>query len=328
MEDITVIVVNWNGKRHIEKCIRGLVQQTLEDFSIILVDNGSKDGSLELISKKYPDIKTIALNRNVGFAAANNIALKNIKSEYVALLNNDAFPHPQWLEKLKDAIKENPEAGSVASKMLLYSNNELIDRAGDSYTIAGAGQLRGRGASSGNYHSREFVFGACAGAALYKTALFQDIGGFDEDFFILYEDVDLSFRSQLAGYRCIYNPEAIVYHVCSGSIGEDTHTSVYYGHRNLEWVYIKNMPDSLIKRTIVPHLIYTVAAGIYFIVRGRGGDYLRAKCHALKDIRSAMFKRSIIQGNKKVVDEYIWKLLEKERLIPRLARRLETNNSF
>jgi len=325
--DITVIVVNWNGKKHIEKCIRGLEKQTLKDFSVVLVDNGSNDGSIEVVSKNYPGIETIELNRNVGFAAANNIAINNIQSEYVALLNNDASPHPQWLEKLKETIEEYPDAGSVASKMLFYSNHNIIDRAGDAYTIAGAGQLRGRGASFENYNAREYVFGACAGAALYRTALLQDIGVFDEDFFILYEDVDLSFRAQLAGYKCIYNPEAIVYHVGSGSIGEDTSTSVYYGHRNLEWVYIKNMPGSLIKRTIVPHLIYVLAAGIYFIAKGRGGDYLRAKCDAFKSMRNAIYKRNKIQGNKKVVDEYIWNLLEKENILLRLTRRIASHSS-
>jgi GT2 family glycosyltransferase len=130
-------------------------------------------------------------------------------------------------ESLIGALESCPEAGFAASKMLYYDNPEIIDRAGDSYTRAGAG---------------EWIFGACAGAALYRTRMLRDTGIFDEDFFLLYEDVDLSFKAQLKGYKCLYVPEAIVHHKASSSIIYDSPTSVYYGHRNLEWVYIKNMP--------------------------------------------------------------------------------------
>ena len=162
---------------------------------------------------------------------------------------------------------------------------------------------------------------------MYRTEMLRDIGLFDEDFFLLYEDVDLSFRAQLRGYKCIYVPEAVVYHVGSGSIGDDTPTSVYYSHRNLEWVYIKNMPGSLIKKSIASHLIYDLAALFYFAAKGRGGIYLKAKWDAIKGIRKALDKRRNIQENKKVLDDYIWNLLEKEKLLPRLTRRLRMNRS-
>ena len=161
---------------------------------------------------------------------------------------------------------------------------------------------------------------------MYRTEMLKKIGLFDEDFFLLYEDVDLSFRAQLEGYKCIYVPEAIVYHIGAGSIGDDTPTSVYYSHRNLEWVYIQNMPDGLFKRTILPHLIYDLAALIFFTAKGRGGVYLKAKFDAIRGSRSALEKRRIVQGNKKVSDKYIWDLLEKEKLWPRLTRRLRMNH--
>jgi hypothetical protein len=183
--------------------------------------------------------------------------------------------------------------------MLFYHNPDQIDRAGDVFTTAGTALLRGRGKSHGFYDRKDYVFGACSGAALYRTEMLRDVGLFDEDFFLLYEDVDLSFRAQLMGYKCLYVPEAFVYHVGSGSIGDDTPTSVYYSHRNLEWVYIKNMPDSLIKKTIVPHLLYDMAALIFFAAKGRGLVYLRAKLDAVKGMRKAMQKRRKIQENKK-----------------------------
>ena len=322
MNIVSIIIVNWNGKNFLASCLDGLKQQMYRDFSIILVDNGSYDGSLELVQKKYPEVETIALSENLGFATANNIAIKSIDTEYVALLNNDAVPHPEWLENLVKALQQNPEAGFAASKMLLYDNPGTIDRVGDVYTTAGTALLRGRGKPSETYNNQEWVFGACAGAALYRTRMLDDIGLFDEDFFLLYEDVDLSFRAQLRGYKCLYVPKAIVYHMASSSIGDDSLISVYYSHRNLEWVYIHNMPAGLIKRTFASHIIYDIAAFFFFVAKGRGGPFIKAKWHALKGLNRVLKKRRRIQNNRKVVDEYIWTLFERELFLPRLIRRL------
>jgi GT2 family glycosyltransferase len=320
---ITVVIVNWNGKKFLAKCLGGLRKQTYKNFSVIMVDNGSDDGSLEYVQKNYPEVQAIALRENLGFATANNIAIKSVNSEFTALLNNDAVPHPGWLENLLKALENNPEAGFAASKMLFYDNPNIIDRAGDVYTTAATALLRGRGASSEDYSRQEWVFGACAGAALYRTRMFDDIGLFDQDFFLLYEDVDLSFRAQLKGYKCLYVPDAIVYHQASGSIGNDTPISVYYSHRNLEWVYIHNMPTSMIKKTFVRHIIYDIAAFFFFVAKGRGGPFIKAKWHALSGFNQALKKRRQIQTGKKVVDEYVWNILENERLFPRLSRRLK-----
>ena len=322
MNFVSIIIVNWNGKKFIEKCLNGLRKQTYKSFSIILVDNGSYDGSLKLVQKKYPEVKTIALTENLGFATANNIAIKSVQTEYVALLNNDAVPHPEWLEHLMKALQKNPEAGFAASKMLFYHNPKVIDRAGDVYTTAATALLRGRGKPSETYNNQEWVFGACAGAALYRTRMLEDIGLFDEDFFLLYEDVDLSFRAQLRGYKCLYVPKAIVYHMASSSIGDDSPISVYYSHRNLEWVYVHNMPSSLIRKTICLHIIYNIAAFFFFVAKGRARDFLRAKWHAIKSLNKVMKKRRLIQRNRRVGDDYIWGLLEKELFFPRLIRRL------
>jgi len=324
---VNVVIVNWNGKAFLSKCLDGLRSQLYRPLCVKVVDNGSEDGSVGFIAQHFPEVNIVALSTNHGFSRANNIALENADAGYIALLNNDAIPHPSWLGDLVGALESHPEAGFAASRMVFYDNPGLIDRAGDVYTRAGTGLLRGRGKPSDTYEREEYVFGACAGAALYRTEMLQEIGFFDEDFFLLYEDVDLSFRAQLRGYKCIYVPDAVVYHIGSGSIGEDTPTSVYYSHRNLEWVYIKNMPAGLIKRTIVPHLIYDLAAFLFFVAKGRGGDYLRAKWDAFKGIRAALQKRKEIQKGKKVRDLYIWNLLEKERLLPRLTRRLAKKGS-
>jgi len=318
---IAVIIVNWNGQKFIEECLNGLKEQTFKDFSIIVVDNASTDGSLQLVKKKFPEVKTIALSENLGFAAANNIAIKSVNTEYVALLNNDAAPHPGWLENLLKALEKHPEAGFVATKMLFCDRPDIIDRAGDIYTTAATALLNGRGEPAKNFNNPAWVFGACAGAAVYRKRMLEDIGFFDNDFFLLYEDVDLSFRAQLSGYKCIYAPDAIVYHKASGSIGDDSPISVYYSHRNLEWVYIHNMPGKLINKTILNHLIYDMASFLFFVARGRGADFIRAKWHALKGLKRALAKRKHIQKN------YIWSLFEKERLLPRLTRRISKTSS-
>ncbi|MBU3926495.1 MAG: glycosyltransferase family 2 protein, partial [Bacteroidetes bacterium] len=318
---VTVVIVNWNGKALLGECLESLRKQVYSAFSIILVDNGSQDGSVDFVKNTYPEIHVIALSQNVGFAAANNLALGTIQTDYVALLNNDAFPDTMWLNNLITALETHPEAGFVASKMLFYHQPDVIDRAGDAFTKAGTALLRGRGAMANSYNEIGWVFGACAGAALYRMSMLNDIGTFDKNFFLLYEDVDLSFRAQLKGYKCLFVPEAIVYHKGGHSIVHDSPVSVYYSHRNLEWVYIQNMPARLIPRTIIPHLIYNIAALCYFVTHGRGIDYLRAKKDALKGLKPALKKRRRIQSSRTVDDSYIWGLLDRPALMARFKGR-------
>jgi GT2 family glycosyltransferase len=323
MNTVSVVVVNWNGKHLLSACLEGLRSQSYGSFATIVVDNGSSDGSVDFIKSRFPDVAVIALTENLGFAAANNFAIKTVDTKYIALLNNDAVPDHLWLEKLVEVMDRHPEAGLAASRMVFEGDRKTIDRAGDGYTTAGAALLRGRGEPAERYDKPEWVFGACAGAALYRTEMLRDIGLFDEDFFILCEDVDLSFRAQLKGYRCHYTPEAVVYHKGSGSIVHDSPLSVYYGHRNLEWVYIKNMPSRLIYRTIFQHIIYNIAAFSYFLFSGRGKDFLKAKRDALKGLNQTLKKRQQIQSGKVVDDSYIRSLFERPRLLDRLAGRLK-----
>ena len=322
MDLVSVIIVNWNGRKFLPECLESLGQQVYRRFSITIVDNGSNDGSIDFVIRNYPEVKTIALPKNLGFSVANNIALKTVHTEYVALLNNDAAPDPLWLKNLLEALERDSEAGFAASKMLYYDDPEIIDRAGDSYTRAGAGLLRGRAEPVNSYNKQEWIFGACAGAALYRTLMLNDIGFFDEDFFLLYEDVDLSFRAQLKGYKCLYVPEAVVYHKASSSIVYDSPMSVYYSHRNLEWVYIKNMPAGLILETIFAHIIYDIAAFFFFAAKGRIKEFTKAKWDAVKGFKKVLQKRKEIQKSRSATNDYIWGLMEKEYMFRRMTRRL------
>jgi GT2 family glycosyltransferase len=180
---VSLVIVNWNGKKFIAECLDGLRKQTHKDHSIIMVDNAFYDGSPELVQRNYPEVKTIRLAKNLGFAEANNIAINSIDTEYVALLNNDAISHPTWLQNLLKALQMNPGAGIAASKTLLYDRPDIIDRAGDIYTTAATVLMNGRGESSKAFNKPAWIFGACAGADIYRKQMLDDIGLFDKDFF-------------------------------------------------------------------------------------------------------------------------------------------------
>lgn len=319
---VSIIIVNWNGKELLFDCFESLRSQSFTSFCITMVDNGSTDGSVDFVRKEYPEVDIIALNENSGFSVANNIAIRKAKTKYIALLNNDTEVHPLWLQHIVNAMETHPEAGFAACKMLYHSNRSTVDRAGDLYTTAGTALLRGRGKPSSHYKSQEFVFGACAGAAIYRREMFDDIGLFDEDFFLLYEDVDLSFRAQLLGYKCLYVPDAIVYHKVGSSIGHDSSLSIYYTHRNLVWTYIKCMPLGLIPRTIFPHIFYCLGCLFYFSVTDFSFVYIKAKWHAIKNLRHFLKKRKALQIRKRVSNKYIWRLFKKERFVQRVMRRI------
>jgi GT2 family glycosyltransferase len=318
---VTVVIVNWNGRALLDECLKSLQKQVYSPFSAVFVDNGSQDGSVDFVKTNYSNIKIIELSQNLGFAAANNLAIQQIQTDYIALLNNDAVPDAMWLGNLVNAMETHPEAGFAASKMLFYHQPDIVDRAGDAYTKAGTALLKGRGMKSDKFNDFKWVFGACAGAALYRMSMIDDIGLFNEKFFLLYEDVDLSFRAQLKGYKCIFVPQAVVYHKGSHSIVHDSPISIYYSHRNLEWVYIQNMPIRLIPWTILPHIFYNIGAFCYFVLRGRGMDYYRAKRDALKGFNKALNERRQIQNSKTVDDTYIWELLDRPDFLSRLKGR-------
>ena len=179
----TVVIINWNGKELLSETLSALELQTEKLFHTIIVDNGSTDGSVEFIEREFPHIEVIALDRNTGFAYANNIAIESVHTPYTILLNNDAVPSRSWVSRLIAALDNNPSAGMAASKMLYYDNPALIDRVGDAYTTAGVGKLRGRKQSSAHFTDPEWIFGACAGAAIYRTAALKEVGLFDADFF-------------------------------------------------------------------------------------------------------------------------------------------------
>jgi len=306
----SVIIVNWNGKRLLGRCLRGLRRQTFQDFQTLLVDNGSTDRSVAYVREHFPEVKVIALPQNRGFAGGNNVGIRASHGKYVALLNNDAEPDPRWLEALIEALEAHPEVGFCASKMLRADTPGVIDTAGDIFYTHGVGGKRGAGQRDGPGFSRaEYVFGACAGAAIYRRAMLEDISPFDEDFFLYGEDVDLSFRAQLRGYKCLFVPEARVYHQVAATAGLDSPLSVYYTRRNMLYVLVKDLPTSLLLHHLGAILLHFLAGDLLYALIGHAAVVARARRDNLKLMRKMLAKRRWIQRTRCVPDVYIQSLL-------------------
>ena len=246
---ISVIIPNWNGAEHLPTCLESLRQQTLKgvEIEILVVDNGSTDGSLQLMEREYPEVAVLALGENRGFAGACNAGMRASNGTFVVLLNNDTEVDERWLEEVVAVFKRHPEAGSIASKMLLFDRRDIFHTAGDFYRVDGLPGNRGVWQrDEGQYDEEEYVFGACGGSAAYRRVMLEQVGLLDEDFFFSCEDVDLAWRAQLAGWRCVYAPEAVVYHKLSATGGGIT--ASFYDGRNAIYMLIKDYPGDLWRR--------------------------------------------------------------------------------
>ncbi len=243
----TVIIPNWNGAGHLRECLDSLAAQTFRDFETLLVDNGSTDASVSLVERDYPWVRVIGLAQNLGFSTAVNVGIRESQSEYVVLLNNDTRARRDWLEALIRDMSHWPEASFAASRMLRYEPPHLVDSAGDHFSLlSGAGNNIGAGDPEGLHKQPAWIFGACAGAAIYRRSLFEDIGVFDEDFFLVFEDVDLDLRAQVAGHHCLYIPDAVVLHKRGGSTDATSLEVAVRSWRNHVWVAGKNLPPLLL----------------------------------------------------------------------------------
>jgi len=300
---VSVIIVTWNSNKDLQICLDHLLAQTFHGFEIILVDNGSEDQTLSELYEKYPslNLKTYRLNSNLGFASANNIGARRARGKWLALLNADAFPEPDWLEQLLRSTEQNPEYSSFSSRQIQFNAPHLLDGAGDAYHITGLAWRRYYNKLVKEYgYQVEEVFSACPAAALYSREEFLNVGGFDEDYFSYFEDVDLGFRLRLGGAKCLYVPEAVVHHVGSASTGKRSDFSVYYGYRNLIWTFVKNMPSPLIWIFLPLHISAILFFAIYLTLRGQGKAIWKAILDAVLGLPKMLEKRKSIQKNKKI----------------------------
>ena len=310
--EVTVIIVNWQALATLPRCLDRLGAQTLQPATILLVDN-SESVECSALGGLLPNLRIIATRRNLGFAAANNLALAETKTDWVALLNPDAYPEPEWLEHLLQAAHRHPESASFGSIQLLDADDRLLDGAGDEYHFSGlmrrAAHLKPRARFAPRQDKK--IFSPCAAAALYRAAALQAVGGFDEDFFCYGEDVDLGFRLRLAGHDSLLVHDAVVRHVGSASTGDKRSAfATYHGHRNMVWVFVKNMPGLLFWIFLPLHLLLNLALVFVLTIRGQGLVALRAKRDALLGLPKMWAKRSRIQTHRKASVFQVWRELE------------------
>ena len=299
MPAVSVVVLNYDGWRHLERLLPSLALQTHSEIRVAVVDNGSHDDSVSWLRANWPDIEIIALPTNVGVTPALNICVQAAREELVFLLNNDIELDPACVAQLVGALERSPTAAAAAPKLLDLNDRGVIDGAGDTYNWAGKANRRGHGTpDQGQFDDPAEVFGACGGAALYRRSALQQVGAFDERFFAMYEDVDWSFRAQLRGWNCLYVPTAVAYHAGSATVGAASDFSLYHNWRNALWVVAKNYPaGALISHA--PELLwgqlFTLAMAVH---RGWISVLLRAWRDALRGMPGVLSDRREVQRHR------------------------------
>jgi len=308
-ETVSVVIPSYNGVGYLADCLNSLNDQLRKPDEIILVDDGSTDDTPSFIQGSYPEVQLVRLETNRGFAAAVNEGIRCCKGTYIALLNNDACAEPQWLSELIRILEQNPDVGSCSSKMLYADRPNIINSIGIGFNQNGTAFDVGCGQKDGEAFERSrAIFGACAGAALYRRKVFDDVGLFDEDYFMWYEDADLSFRAQLAGYKCLYVPGAVVHHVGGGTASSNDRLHIHYCSRNQILMMAKNLPDALRSRYFrrlaaicLRHSFKTLLKGQTAVTSG----YLAA----LRDLRRFLKKHNAITYDTMVSADDILRLM-------------------
>jgi GT2 family glycosyltransferase len=307
----SVVIPNWNGAHHLPVCLESLRNQTYARLEVVLVDNGSTDGSQDLVMSEYPEVRLLAFDRNLGLTGGNNAGFGLAQGEILVSLNNDTEADPRFVEALVSALVEHPEAGMAAAKMLLFDQRDRIHSTGDGYGIDGIPFNRGVWQhDKGQFDEASWVFGGCGGAVAYRRAMLDDVGLFDESFFMYCEDVDLNWRAQLAGWKCWYIPDAIVYHKLSATGGGPI--ASYYTGRNTLWVIAKNYPGALLRKNWrrVAGAQWAIARDALCAWRGEAARArLRGQLSGALGWPKMLKARRSIQASRKVPDEYLEVLL-------------------
>lgn len=307
---ISVIIPNWNGAQHLPACLDSLSQQIYAHTEVLVVDNASTDDSLEILAR-YPSVRVLALERNFGFTGACNAGLRAAQGEIRVLLNNDTEVDSQWLTALAGAFARHPEVGSVASKMLLFDRRKVFHTAGDYVTFDGMPHNRGVWEKDeGQFDHEAYVFSACGGSAAYRQVMLAEIGLLDDDFFFSFEDVDLAWRAQLAGWRCLYTPQAVVYHKLKASGGGVT--ASFYDGRNRIYTLVKNYPADLWRshwRAILGAQWRLFFAALRAWRGAEARATLRGMAVGIGSCLKMRSKRRAIQAARRVDGEYLAKLM-------------------
>jgi len=314
---ISIIVVNYNGKRHLRECFNSLQNQSYprDSFEVILVDNGSTDGSVEYIRKSFPWIRILQLDKNYGFCKPNNEGVKVARGEYVVLLNNDTVVAKEWLLELVKGVLADDKVACCASKILYYDTRDMIQGAGGKITVIGGGFYRGYGDKDGpKYDKFEYTGFGCGAGVLVKRDFFQNIGGFDEDYFASGEEHDLGWKSWLYGYKVLYVPTAVMYHKESATFGTKSSfqpTKVYLITRNRLYNLTKNLEAKNVSRALFISFAFNLYRSIKYMAQGNFASVNSiAKAHVdfIRNFKKVLAKRKVTQKNRKLSDRELYKL--------------------
>jgi GT2 family glycosyltransferase len=301
---VSIIIPTLNGHHHLEVCLNSLRSQTFTDFEVILVDNSSTDGTQEYVTQYFPEVKLVELGRNQGFTGACNVGYSLATGDYILLLNNDTQTDENWLQVVVDAFEGHPEAGSIASKIMLFDKRDHFHSAGDYYGLNGIPGNRGVWQKDrGQYETEQPVFSACGGAAAFRRTLIEEIGFLDDHFFFSCEDVDMGWRTRLAGWEVLYVPSAIVYHKLKATGGSVTGS--YYDGRNFLYLIWKNYPTSLLRHNWTAILKAHLRTTFQALRSWRGAAArarLRGQVAGLLGIWKMIPKRKVVQANRRLSD--------------------------
>jgi GT2 family glycosyltransferase len=312
---VSVIIVNWNGREFLGECLDSVLAQTFEDFEVIVVDNGSSDGSADWIAGEYPQVRLLRLASNQGFCGGNNAGARIARAEFLLLLNNDTVVDDGWLAPLYTTITSDSRIAACDSKILYAGEPHTIWSAGATYTIAGTANFRAQGTREDALSCQPAeVFSAVACSAIYRRSVWEEIGGLDETYFAGYEDVDWGFRARLRGYRIFNVPASRVYHKVSATHQYNSPAYVRHGQRNVTATFVKNMPAPLLLRYAGLHLVYAIGSLVYFARLGRIGAFLRAKRDVAADWRALWRSRGEVQQARSVSAGELDRMLSRDWL--------------
>ncbi len=303
---VAVVIPNWNGARFLLPCLTTLLSQRLPPAEIIVVDNGSTDGSQQLVSRLFPAVQLKDLGRNFGFVKPVNEGITLTTSPLVWLMNNDIWMHPDCLWQMAAAAKQRPDVGSFAAKMLFYQDRptRMLNAVGDGLSTSGRSENIGyRQLDRGQYDTPRDVWGACAGAALYRRSLFDRLGLFDETYFAVYDDVDFACRVQAAGERCLTVPSAVVYHRHFGTLGSGSDQSVYLAMKNDSHVVVRNFPWLTFFKYFPRILLVGVRRAVGFALRRQAGPAFQGEWRALMELPIVLAARRKLSRDRVVSRE-------------------------
>lgn len=315
MNEVTVVIPNYNGIGYLKACLDTLKEQSCQSFQVLLVDNGSADGSAAFVREAYPWVEILALDANYGFCKAVNLGIEAAKTPFVFLLNNDTETDKDCIKELLDVMRQNPRCFSCQARMVKLHEPDKMDDGGDYYCALGWAFALGKDKPCEQYLQARSIFASCGGAAMYRRSVFAQIGMFDEAHFAYLEDMDIGYRARIYGYENRYAPRAVVRHVGSGTSGSRYNAfKVSHSSRNNVYMIYKNMPLAQILLNAPLLFLGFFVKWLFFVRKGFGKEYLRGLLAGVKLAREGEkvpFQKRHLKHYVRIQAELWWNILRR-----------------